>query len=166
MFCQNCGVQLAPVAVGLPPPPVPLSDSTLVVRERPEFSQPQGKQPAAVSPQPGSQVNFSPGKLLIRHSKQEVVLQVDKTEYLIGRSDPVRDIYPDIDLALQDGERKGVSRVHARLVLQDRRLFLEDLNSTNYTYLNGQKLVPGRLYEIKPGDEIHLGLLALTYLGT
>jgi pSer/pThr/pTyr-binding forkhead associated (FHA) protein len=37
------------------------------------------------------------------------------------------------------------------------------MNSTNFTFLNGEKLQPGRLYPLKTEDKIRFGLLALTY---
>jgi len=53
--------------------------------------------------------------------------------------------------------------LHARLIAEERQVFIEDLNSTNYTFLNRQKLQPGRLYLLEQGDEIRLGLFVLEY---
>jgi pSer/pThr/pTyr-binding forkhead associated (FHA) protein len=38
------------------------------------------------------------------------------------------------------------------------------LNSTNYTFLNRQRLQPGQRYPLKQNDEIRLGLLVLEYV--
>ena len=49
------------------------------------------------------------------------------------------------DVAIPD---RQVSRQHARLSLRDNAVFLEDLNSKNGTYLNGQLLTgPTQLRE-------------------
>ena len=62
-------------------------------------------------------------------------------------------------MSAHGGNESGVSRRHARLVVQEGQRFLIDLNSTNFTFLNGEKLQPGRLYPLKPGDEIRFGLV-------
>ncbi len=48
-----------------------------------------------------------------------------------------------------------VSRRHARLLLQGGRYILEDLGSTNGTYVNGQRLTGPHV--LKPGDVVSLG---------
>jgi pSer/pThr/pTyr-binding forkhead associated (FHA) protein len=42
-------------------------------------------------------------------------------------------------------------------------VFVEDLRSTNFTFLNKDKLPPGELHELSDGDELRLGGLVLTY---
>lgn len=143
-FCQNCGVQLAPVASIPPPPPQPIAADQPA---RPE-----------VAPLPASV-----GKLLVVASQVEIPLPVGKAEILVGRSDPVRDIYPDVDLALYGGEQAGVSRLHLRMVYRPEGVQIEDLNSTNFTYLNGQRLQPGQWYPLQPGDILRLGRLTLEF---
>jgi hypothetical protein len=103
------------------------------------------------------------GKLLVVAAGGEIHLPASKNELLVGRSDPVRNIYPDVDLTSFGGDSRGVSRAHARLMRQGSQVFIEDLNSTNFTFLNQQKLEPGQRYPIKHGDEIRLGLLTLEY---
>ncbi len=51
---------------------------------------------------------------------------------------------------------KTVSRKHAKFTEEFREWYIEDLNSTNGTYLNGEKLEPGKKYKIKNGDMIAL----------
>ncbi len=48
-----------------------------------------------------------------------------------------------------------VSRRHARLQFQGGRYVIEDLGSTNGTYVNGQRLIGP--YVLKPGDVVSLG---------
>ncbi len=103
-------------------------------------------------------------QLLIREYGKLISIPVGQTEVVIGRSDPVKGVYPEIDLAGHGGESSGVSRRHARLILQDGRWCIEDLNSTNFTFLNRQKLIPGQRYPLRSGDELRLGLLMLEYL--
>lgn len=51
---------------------------------------------------------------------------------------------------------KTVSRKHIKVYKQDDRWFIEDLDSTNGTYLNGELITPHEKYEIKNGDIINL----------
>ena len=47
-----------------------------------------------------------------------------------------------VDLAVFDGARLGVSRRHAEIFPHDGHLILQDLQSANGTWLNGEKLDP------------------------
>lgn len=51
----------------------------------------------------------------------------------------------------------SVSGRHCRLTREPAGLFLEDLGSTNGTYVNGVRLPVGRAAPIKPDDVVHLG---------
>ena len=86
-----------------------------------------------------------------------------KTEVTIGREDPVSGVFPEIDLTDHGGDEGGVSRRHARMFIQGSQLMLEDLNSTNYTYVNQQKLTPGQPHPLNNGDEVRFGRIKLTY---
>lgn len=57
-----------------------------------------------------------------------------------------------------------ISRDHARLFHRNDNLWLEDMGSTNGTYLNGQRLFEPAL--VKPGDEIRLGSTVLRIEGS
>lgn len=153
MFCQFCGVQLPPVASNLPPPPTPLTG--VLGRQR--------KSAQAESILPDQVQETGKSRLVLHGSTIEFLLPVSQKEVLIGRSDPAKDIYPDIDLAPYEGERKGVSRRHARIVRDSKGTYLVDLNSTNFTFLNQKKLQPGQEYFLKDGDKVSLGLLVLEY---
>jgi len=103
------------------------------------------------------------GRLVVRTSGVEIPLPSGQDEITIGRVDLVRNIFPDIDLSGYGGESSGVSRMHARLVLQGNQVYVEDLNSTNYTFINKLRLQPGQPYLLSDGDEIRLGLLAMVF---
>lgn len=84
-----------------------------------------------------------------------------KAEVLIGREDPISNIYPDVDLTPHGGEEGGVSRMHAKLYVQGDQIQVEDLNSTNFTFVNKQKLTPRTPTPVQPGDIIRLGRIEL-----
>jgi pSer/pThr/pTyr-binding forkhead associated (FHA) protein len=56
-------------------------------------------------------------------------------------------------------EDNYVSQLHARIFRKDDALFVEDLGSTNGTYVNGQKLSSTAL--VKRGDLVRIGSTVL-----
>ncbi len=82
-----------------------------------------------------------------------------RDKIVIGRSDPVASFYPDLDLSPYGGQQGGVSRRHATIIQDDenKALFLEDLNSTNGTRINGFSLEPRRRYRLRDGDALEFG---------
>lgn len=144
MFCQKCGVQLPPVLS--PAPPLPWSsEKTETISEVIPVEHPENP------------------RLVVIGKGNEIRLSFQKTEIMLGRTDPISDIYPDIDLTPYDGDRRGISRKHARIYFVPEGIFIEDLGSTNFTFLNRYRLEPGKRYPLHDGDEIRLGLLVLTY---
>lgn len=73
-------------------------------------------------------------------------------EFLIGRE-------PDNELQIVS---PGVSRKHARLVFQNNHYLLEDLGSSNGTFVNGERILKSK--PLKNGDVISLGrMIQLEY---
>ena len=84
-------------------------------------------------------------------------------EAQIGRWDADGGIFPDVDLDTDDPEAK-VSRRHARITLTNGQYFLEDLGSTNGTFINrGKRLPPGQRQALCDGDEIIVGKTFLRF---
>jgi pSer/pThr/pTyr-binding forkhead associated (FHA) protein len=98
--------------------------------------------------------------LVVAASGAEIPLPVGE-ELLIGREDPVSGIFPDVDLTPHGGDEGGVSRQHARLIIESGSYFVEDLDSTNFTFVNKQKLTPKTRQPLSDGDEIRCGRVAL-----
>lgn len=86
----------------------------------------------------------------------------DKDEVIIGREDPVSEVFPDLDLTGIDGIEQGVSRKHAILHRNGAAYTIEDLESTNGTYVNRKRIKPHEPQTIKPGDEIRFGKVVMT----
>ncbi|HML20023.1 MAG TPA: FHA domain-containing protein [Aggregatilinea sp.] len=82
-----------------------------------------------------------------------------KEQVTLGRSDPVANFFPELDLTPYGGQDRGVSRRHATIVQDNehKALYIEDLNSTNGTRINGFALEPNRRYRLRDGDEVELG---------
>ena len=88
---------------------------------------------------------------------------LSEVEAQIGRWDADGGIFPDVDLDTDDPEAK-VSRRHARITLSNGQYFLEDLGSTNGTFVNrGKRLPPGQRQALCDGDEIIVGKTFLRF---
>jgi pSer/pThr/pTyr-binding forkhead associated (FHA) protein len=85
-----------------------------------------------------------------------------KEDVIIGREDPVSDIFPDVDLTDLGGMEKGVSRKHAVIHRLGADFTVEDMGSTNGTYVNKKKILAHTPQTIKPGDELRFGKLSLS----
>jgi pSer/pThr/pTyr-binding forkhead associated (FHA) protein len=85
-----------------------------------------------------------------------------KDEVVVGREDPISDIFPDLDLTDLGGMDKGVSRKHAVIHRSGSDYTVEDMGSTNGTFVNKKKIAPHAPQAIKPGDEVRFGKLALS----
>lgn len=85
-----------------------------------------------------------------------------KDEIVIGREDPVSEVFPDIDLTDLGGMESGVSRKHAVVHRAGASFTIEDMGSTNGTYVNKKRIQPHAPQAIKPGDEVRFGKLSLT----
>lgn len=84
-------------------------------------------------------------------------------ESIIGRWDADNGIFPDVDLDAYDQEAK-VSRRHARVLRRSAGFMIEDLGSTNGTYINrGRRLIPGSPHKLENGDEIIVGKTFLRF---
>jgi hypothetical protein len=66
-----------------------------------------------------------------------------------------------VDLTNLDGFAKGVSRRHALIRAVENGYVIVDLNSSNGTWLNGQRLIPTRSHELPSGSVVQLGHLKL-----
>ena len=79
----------------------------------------------------------------------------------LGRLDPASDVFPKIDLTLDSGLEKGVSRRHARILKREGTILVEDLGSINGTFLNGKPLSPYLPAILHHGDQLQLGKLLI-----
>jgi hypothetical protein len=147
-FCSNCGSMLSGAAA-------PADSTTPSVTAAPAASAPAAAPVATAAP-------ALTARLLVEADNQEFDLS-GKDNVLIGREDAVSNIFPDIDLTPHGGEEGGVSRMHARIFVENGQYMLEDENSTNFTFLNRQKLAPKTPTALHDNDEIKLGRVLLRF---
>ena len=86
-----------------------------------------------------------------------------KNDVVVGREDPISEVFPDLDLTGFGGMEKGVSRKHAVIHRSGADYTVEDMGSTNGTYINRKKVQPNVPQAIKPGDELRFGKLTFSF---
>ncbi len=59
----------------------------------------------------------------------------------------------DCDIVLENGR---ISRHHAKLLLENGRVYIKDTNSSNGTFINGHRISAEQYYELRNGDELSL----------
>ena len=93
---------------------------------------------------------YAIGRMRITYSYQgeKSVKNIDRSEVLIGRLSPLT--APDLDL----GRDSTISRKHARIKLLGGECWIEDLNSTNGTLVDG---VPIQKERLKPESQVVVG---------
>ncbi len=92
--------------------------------------------------------------LIIQRSNR--IVQLTKTQTILGRRDYTTGFVPDIDLTDED-EEKYISRKHSQVLFKDGKFYLsEEPGAINGTFLNGSKLQTGVKHELKNEDEITL----------
>jgi hypothetical protein len=67
---------------------------------------------------------------------------------------------PDLDLSPYGAYEKGVSRHHLKLC-RDSAIYVNDLGSSNGTFINGQRLMSNIDYPLHHGDELRVGRLKI-----
>jgi FHA domain len=132
------------------------------LEEAPKPAAPPPPAPAAAPPKPaGAQVPIPAGaqiKLVVQRGlKVGEEYNLFAGENFIGRADekPV-----DVDLTFQEPEdRVWCSRQHALIVYDDATgmLTIEDLNSSNGTFVNRTRVYPGQPCQLYAGNTIQIG---------
>lgn len=183
-FCDSCGAALispqapvgAPAAPTLPyagvppqpsyPAPVPVV-SPPAPQPAPVVSPPAPAPvitpPAPVVAPPAAPMGRStlaPGRLILQPGG--VALNFPAAgEAVVGRADPVSNFTPTLDLGPYGALENGVGRRHVRIFVQQGAVFVEDLDSTNGSFVNNVRLAPRQPQPLRANDELRLGTLKL-----
>jgi hypothetical protein len=96
------------------------------------------------------------GSLHLMHNGQILPL-TDRDEYTLGRLTEGQPVVPDLDLSPHDAYASGVSRLHALLKRDGKRVIIMDLGSANGTYVNGRRLTANSERLLNHGDVVALG---------
>ena len=147
LFCVQCGTYL-PSGGPLRTEPLPEQDEGRSAR--PNIDESSNKIPY-------KPINI---EVSVLNTGRKVLLSTEQ-EILVGRLDAAHGIFPELDMTPDGGLEQGVSRRHARIYARDGTCFVEDLDSTNGTFLNGERVTPYLPYAFKDGDKITFGTMRL-----
>jgi hypothetical protein len=128
----------APVAAAPPPPPPPTSA------------------PAAPA---ANLAGKEPKLIVLRGNKRNTEYPIYEGQNFVGRADekPV-----DIDLEDQEPpDRVWSSRQHACIFFENGELSIEDLNSSNGTFVNRARIYPGQKKGLNVNDVVQIGTVQL-----
>lgn len=173
-FCDECGATLgggrqsndvdsfAPAYA--PPNFQPANVTSVGIPTMVEDLSAEENQEAAAPPPDAAPAKGVHATLVIeRGASVGTEFNLTSEESNIGRWDADNGIFPDVDLDTHDPEAK-VSRRHARIIQEDGRYLLEDLGSTNGTFVNrGRRLIPGNRQALNDGDEVIVGKTFLRF---
>ncbi len=151
IFCAKCGVHLQS-GRRLTTDEVPEQELPTETRSPWETREPERP--------PGSPLDAT--LVLVTEDGQEIVLPKVNTVNL-GRGHPPDQSIHMVDLTRYGAFKGGVSRYHCRIHRQKTGFYIEDLLSTNGTYINKRRLPPYVPQGLRDGDEIQLGRLVLKF---
>lgn len=133
--------------VATPPasPPGPTVASTSIDME---------PSPAISKGENRTQLQLQTARLLHTQTSTEIELPPNLNVIHIGK--PNERIPPDIDVSGFPNS-EIVSRIHADIRLEADAYYIEDVGSSNGTYINNLPLPMGNRHRLRPGDRIALG---------
>jgi pSer/pThr/pTyr-binding forkhead associated (FHA) protein len=119
------------------------------------------EEPEATSPQPApaatiarTQLQHVTGRLV--HVQTDRLIELPQNLSVIHIGKPNDRIPPDVDVSgFPDSEI--VSRIHSDIRIEGDAYYIEDVGSSNGTYINNLPLLPGNRHRLRPGDRISLG---------
>ena len=129
--------EAAPISEPVAPPPTPPVPA-----------------PAPTPPNAATQLQTLTARL--RQVQTNTPIEIPRQLSVVRIGKPNDQTPPDIDVSgFPDSE--VVSRVHANLRVEGDVYYLEDVGSSNGTYINGLPLPAGNRHRLRPGDRIALG---------
>lgn len=184
-FCGQCGYNLQPqssveeeAAVALPPTAVSVPPELEISAPELEISAPPPPPPLpevpaappVPAPAPAPAPVSAPAPAATGNAKTQLqvitarVLHVQTNTQIelppglpvIHLGKPNDRVPPDIDVAGFPNS-EVVSRIHADIRVEGDAFYIEDVGSSNGTYINNLPLPPGNRHRLRPGDRISLG---------
>ncbi len=152
---------LAPNLSVLNPMPVPATEATNNSANSSEANTSSQKQPPGPvtptgQPAANSKTQLQQQKAKLLHVQTNTLLELPPSLSVIHIGKPNERIPPDIDVAGFPNS-EIVSRIHADIRIEGDAFYLEDVGSSNGTYVNNMPLPPGNRHRLRVGDRIALG---------
>jgi hypothetical protein len=143
IFCSDCGAQLTVTEL-----------ATQSIRSD-KVAAAAGSQDTPIA-FPNAITDDAWGSLHLMDSGQIFPL-TERNEYTVGRISEGQPVIPDLDLSPYKAYAAGVSRLHALLKRDGKRVVIMDLGSANGTFVNGKRLMPQAERLLSHGDVVALG---------
>ncbi|MGK7932550.1 MAG: FHA domain-containing protein [Microcystaceae cyanobacterium] len=131
-------------------PPIPESEPEVIS----PTPQPAPSPVPSVSPPMATQLQVQTASLL--HVQTQKSIDIPNNLNVIHIGKPNEQIPPDIDVS-GFGNSEVVSRIHADIRVEGDTYYLEDMGSSNGTYVNHTPLPSGNRHCLRQGDRISLG---------
>jgi hypothetical protein len=165
LFCENCGYDFTTGQLPRPLPPPDAGDVQPVPPPVPAAGADTGSPDADVSWV--AEVWVDPDWYAAQGIADPlpsvgapVIVPLAERSVLIGRTSASRNIHPQIDCSADS----GVSRRHAQLSTDGQRWWIEDLQSSNGTFIGGAgepvptaPISPGQRVELEDDDRVYIG---------
>ena len=178
--------EIAPPPPAVTPPPVnvaepapPTATETEEIEVEPSFleafpdltAEPEAEPTAAPEPPPEPAptpppvpvATSSPSRTQLQqvsarlvHIKSDTHVELPQNLSVIHIGKPNDRVPPDIDVSGFENS-EVVSRIHSDIRVEGDAYYIEDVNSSNGTYVNGMSLLPGNRHRLRPGDRISMG---------
>lgn len=150
-FCEHCRTPFASDKVANTDSDTP---TTRRVDKTFELTQELKDQITKVHPPP------TEGMLFFLLNVGEPIGLVTEKEFTLGRAEAMNNEFL-VNLDEFQAYAMGVSRRHAQIKAAGDKYELIDLNSSNGTWLNGERLLPNKQHDLLSGSVIQLGRLQL-----
>ena len=135
------------------PPITPISEP--IMPPEPEITNPPPT-PAPASPAVSSATKLQVQTAKLLHVQTKTSIEIPQNLLVIHLGKPNEQIPPDIDVSGFPNS-EIVSRIHADIRVEGDTYYIEDVGSSNGTYINHKSLPTGDRHRLRAGDRIALG---------
>jgi len=111
---------------------------------------------AAVAPSGSAKTQLQLQSAQLLHLQTNTLIELPQNLQVIHVGKPNDQIPPDVDVSGFPNS-DIVSRIHADIRVEGDTYFIEDVGSSNGTYVNHTPLPSGNRHRLRPGDRISLG---------
>ena len=147
------------------PEPTPVAATVVSVTNEPLSSEgvssgqtsstpPPQQSPSTAAASSKTQLQQQTARLL--HVQTDTVVELPQNVSVIHLGKSNDRIPPDVDVS-GFSNSEIVSRIHADIRVEGDTYYIEDVGSSNGTYINNKPLSPGDRHRLRPGDRIALG---------
>ncbi len=148
----------SPVSLPVTPPPLggPPTGSFPASTPQAPVSQTVSPPPMPASGAIGPKTQLQQQTAYLLHLQTNTQVELPQNLSIIHIGKPNDRVPPDIDVS-GFANSDIVSRIHADIRVEGGIYYIEDVGSSNGTYINNMPLAPGNRHRLRPGDRVSLG---------